>query len=385
MKRSVLVWGGVVAVGVAWMMLAKQPPVTVEVMTVETGKVEHIVANTRAGTIKACQRSRLSLQIGGQIDQILVKENDRVKKNQPLMVLWNRDRQARLEQAEALLNSARLERESICVSAQLDQRESNRLKGLVSRGLVSTDLADKAATKAQASDFQCQAAKAREEEAKAALSLAKASLDQTRLYAPFDGMVAEVTGEVGEYSTPSPPGVATPPAIDLLTDDCHYVIAPIDEVDAADIRQGMPVRITLDAFRDQQFSGRVRRVAPYILDFEKQARTVDVEVDFEPEAIEKLNLLAGYSADVEIIIEVREDALKIPTELLIEENKVMMLDSKGVLTLHSVITGIGNWRETEIISGLSSGDQIVSSLGLPGVEVGKSAQVNDQASDANND
>ncbi|WIO75088.1 efflux RND transporter periplasmic adaptor subunit [Porticoccaceae bacterium LTM1] len=385
MKRSVLVWGGVVAVGVAWMMLAKQPPVAVEVMTVGTGKVEHIVANTRAGTVTACQRSRLSLPIGGQIDRILVKENDRVKEDQLLMVLWNRDRQARLEQAEAFLNSARLEREGICVSAQLDRRESNRLKGLVSRGLVSTDLADKAATKAQASDFQCQAAKAREEEAGAAFSLAKASLDQTRLYAPFDGMVAEVTGEVGEYSTPSPPGVATPPAIDLLTNDCHYVIAPIDEVDAADIRQGMPVRITMDAFRDQQFAGRVRRVAPYILDFEKQARTVDVEVDFEAEALEQLNLLAGYSADVEIIIEIREDALKIPTELLIEENKVMMLDSEGVLKLHLVTTGIGNWRETEIITGLSAGDQIVSSLGLPGVEVGKNAQVSDKASDAGND
>ena len=60
------------------------------------------------------------------------------------------------------------------------------------------------------------------------------------LTAPFDGVVAEVNAELGEYVTPSPPGIPTPPAVDLIDDRCLYVTAPIDEVDAPEIRTGMP-------------------------------------------------------------------------------------------------------------------------------------------------
>jgi HlyD family secretion protein len=90
-----------------------------------------------------------------------------------------------------------------------------------------------------------------------------------------------VNGEVGEYLTPSPPGIMTLPAIDLIDDTCLYVSAPIDEVDAAQLKIGMGGRITLDAYRGKHFTGKLRRIAPYVLALEKQARTVEVEVDFE--------------------------------------------------------------------------------------------------------
>ncbi|PIQ40119.1 MAG: efflux transporter periplasmic adaptor subunit, partial [Thalassolituus sp. CG17_big_fil_post_rev_8_21_14_2_50_53_8] len=83
--------------------------------------------------------------------------------------------------------------------------------------------------------------------AKASVAVQQARLAQTQLRAPFAGIVAEVNGEVGEYATPSPPGVATPPAIDLIDERCLYVRAPIDEVDASVIRVGMDARVTLDA------------------------------------------------------------------------------------------------------------------------------------------
>ncbi|MBW2119469.1 MAG: efflux RND transporter periplasmic adaptor subunit [Deltaproteobacteria bacterium] len=101
-----------------------------------------------------------------------------------------------------------------------------------------------------------------------------------RLLAPFDGLIAEITGELFEYVTPSPVGVPTPPAVDIVDNACFYVTAPIDKVDAGDIRVGMTARITMDAFADRSFKGKVRRIADYVLDLEKQARTVDVEVVF---------------------------------------------------------------------------------------------------------
>ena len=73
-------------------------------------------------------------------------------------------------------------------------------------------------------------------------------------YAPFAGTVAKIVGEVGEYSTPSPPGVPTPPAIDLIDDTCLYVRAPMDEVDAPQDHAGQPVRISFDALPKQSFA-----------------------------------------------------------------------------------------------------------------------------------
>lgn len=380
MKKWVVIaviGGGLIGLFYLW---SRPDPVLVSIISVERGTVEQTVANTRAGTVKACQRSRLSLPIGGQIAQLYVKEGDHVAAGQLLMSLWNEDRAAQLSVAKAAEQSATQERQSICISAQSDARESHRIANLVKKNLVSKESSDLANSRAQASSASCEAAKARVTQANASVVAATAVLEQTHLRAPFAGSVAEVTGEVGEFSTPSPPGVATPPAIDLLTDDCHYISAPIDEVDASDITLALPVRVTLDAFRGRIFPARIRRISPYILDFEKQARTVEVEAELEtlPEGIK---LLAGYSADMEIILNSRNKVLRIPSELVVDDRYVMVLDEKGKLHRKPIEKGLSNWRYTEVVSGLSEGDRIVGNIGSAGVVEGASAKVGAVADD----
>ena len=184
--------------------------------------------------------------------------------------------------------------------------------------------------------------------------------------------MAKIVGELGEYSTPSPPGVATPPAIDLIDESCLYIEAPMDEVDAPRIQVGQPVRVSLDALPKQPLAGKVRRVAPYVLAVEKQARTVDVEVDFErPPGV---NLLVGYSADVEVVLAGRPNVLRVPTAALIEGSKVMVLNvDSGKLEERKVKAGMANWEFTEIVEGLSEGERIVISLEREGVKVGARA------------
>jgi len=353
--------------------LSRPEIVQVTLVAAETGLVEKTVANTRAGTVEACARSRLSLAIGGQIDKLSVKEGDRVQRGQLLISLWNLDRAARLQEVISSQASIAKERESLCIAADSDSREARRLTHLAEQRLVSAESADLARSKADASRSACDAARARDLQAAAAVDVARAALEQTELRAPFAGVVAEVSGEVGEYSTPSPPGVATPPAIDLLTDDCHYVTAPIDEVDASEIQSGMPVRITMDAFRDQDFAATVRRIAPYVLDYEKQARTVDVEADFDS-LPDQLKLLAGYSADMEIILETRPETLRVPSELVIEDSYVLVLED-GYLRKRSISRGLSNWRYTEVLDGLNNGDLIVGNIGDSGVLPGARAAV----------
>ncbi|HAC81450.1 MAG: efflux RND transporter periplasmic adaptor subunit [Candidatus Binatia bacterium] len=346
-------------------------PIPVELQTVESGVVESTVANTRAGTVEACRRARMAPIIGGQVARLPVDEGARVAEGDVILELWNQDlrAQVRLSEGQARASNARVE--EACVMARVAAKEADRLASLEGQGIVSEEQTERGVGQAEAQQAGCRAAETQAEVAQAQVEAAKAALERTIMRAPFAGVVAEINGELGEVVTPSPVGVATLPTVDLIDAGCLYVHAPIDEVDAGQVREGMPVRLTLDAFPDAPLEGRVRRVAPYVLDLEKQARTVAVEVDFvDPEAIDAL--LPGYSADVEIVIAREANRLRIPTEAILEGKRVLKYTPEGLVEELEIQTGISNWRFSEVREGLSSGDQVILSIDREGVEGGAS-------------
>jgi HlyD family secretion protein len=365
-----LVVVALVAGGYFWNTRSK--PIVVVLKTVERGKVESTVVNTRAGTVEACLRTRLSTIMGGRIEYLGVKEGDKVKKGQLLLKLWNDDQKAQQALAEAQRTMAAQRVKEVCTTAASSRREAERQTSLKNKGFVSDAREDTARSEADARAAACETARADVAQAAARVGVTKVEQGRMVLYAPFDGTVAKIVGELGECSSPSPPGVPTPPAIDLIDESCLYVKAPMDEVDAPRIAAGLPVRVSLDALPKQPLNGKVRRVAPYVSAVEKQARTVDVEVDFERPA--GINLLVGYSADVEIVLSSRPDVLRVPTATLIEGGKVMVLNAaSGRLEERKVKTGTANWEFTEIVEGLAEGERIVMSLEREGVKVGARA------------
>jgi len=358
-----------VAVGVIWYM-GRQPPPEVLLHTVARGTVEKTVSNTRAGTVEACRRSKLSMPTGGRVDALLVDEGDRVESGQVLLSLWNKDRKAMQAQASAQLLVARGTAKKICVEAQNAEREAIRLETLLERKLASKEATELGRTRAQSGNFACQAAQDEEQVAQANLDINNVMLEETFLRAPFAGVVAEINGEIGEYVTPSPPGVATPPAVDLIDYSCMYVTAPIDEVDAGELHKGLPARVTLDAFRGESFPGTLNRIAPYVLDLEKQARTVEVDVVFDDPGVRE-RLLVGYSADIDILLETHADVLRVPTEAVMENDQVYRFNREsGTLELVTIEVGLRNWNFTEITGKLQAGDELVLSLDVPGLADG---------------
>ena len=359
------------AVG-AWLWSTRSKPVSVVLKSVDRGNVESTVVNTRAGTVEACLRTRLSTIMGGRIEYLGVKEGDKVKKGQLLMKLWNDDQKAQQTLAEAQRAVSAQRVKEVCTTAASSRREAERQTSLKNKGFVSDAREDAAKSEADARSAACETARADVTQASARVGVTKVEQGRMTLYAPFDGTVANIVGELGEYSTPSPPGVPTPPAIDLIDDSCLYINAPMDEIDAPKIKAGLPVRVTLDALPKQPLQGKVRRVAPYVLAVEKQARTVDVEVDFDMPA--SGGLLVGYSADVEIVLATRTNVLRVPTAALIEGNRVMVLNTEsGKLEERKVKIGTANWEFTEIVEGLAEGERIVTSLEREGVKVGARA------------
>jgi HlyD family secretion protein len=353
----------------AWYFTRPQPP-SVQLTKVERGTVEATVSNTRAGTVKACHRAKLAPPAGGQIAHLLVKKGQRVKANQILLELWNDDLQAQAQLATEQLNTSQTQAKQVCMQADLAEKEAERAHQLKEKGFISAEGVDQKTSAAKVSRAGCDAAKSQIEQSRSRIDAAHASLRRMVLRAPFDGIVADISGELGEYATPSPPGIPTPPAIDLIDDSCLFVSTPIDEVDAANIKAGQVSRITLDAIKGKSFAGKVKRVAPYVLELEKQARTVEVEVSFvEPPTAE--NLLVGYSADVEIVHTTHANVLRIPTQTLLEGKRVLAYRPEdSVLEERTVTTGLANWEHTEVTSGLNEGDQIVLSLDQAGVKAG---------------
>lgn len=369
--RAAAIAVGVIGIGVAAIAWFGRPkPVEVETVEVTRGKVDQTVTNTRAGTVKACQRARLAPPMGGQIARLPVKKGDHVERGQVLLELWNDDIRAELQLARKDAAATRALRDQACVSAKVARRESDRLASLVERKLVSVELADRAAGEAEAGEAACRAAGEQVLVSQARIDAAAARLERTLLRAPFAGIVAEINGEVGEFVTPSPVGIATPPAVDVVDSSCIYITAPIDEVDAPRVRPGMPARVTLDAFKDRSFRAHVRRVAPYVLELEKQARTVEVEAEIDDR--DDALLLPGYSADLEVILAERPDVLRVPTRALIEGDRVFVLEG-GRVHERKVTTGIGNWEYTEVTQGLAAGDRVVVSIDREGLKDGAEA------------
>lgn len=348
-------------------------PVSVIVKPVSQGSVAQTVANTRSGTVNACRRARLSPSVGGQIDKLPVKEGDTVKAGELLLEIWNEDLKAQLLLAKGELASTESRAKAANLTAAVAEREAARLTKLLDQGVASEDQTDRAVSQAKALRADCEAAEAAVKVARAKVDVVRANIDRTRLTAPFDGIVAEINGEVKEFVTPSPIGVATLPTIDVIELNCFYVTAPIDEVDAGSIEVGMPAKITMDSFRGEEFEGRVRRISDYVLELERQARTVDVEVDFE-NLEDTARLLAGYSADVEIILETREKVLRVPTEAVLEGNRVVVFHPEtGQLETREIEAGISNWMFTEVVSGLGAGERVVINVEKPGVQDGVAA------------
>jgi len=370
---------GLVLLAVAAWYFTRPAPLRVQLVKVERGMVEATVSNTRAGTVKPCRRAKLAASSGGQIEHLLVKKGQRVKEGEVLLELWDKDLQAQQRLAQEQLATAQTQVQQACVQADLAEKEAERAQQLKEKGFISAEGLDQKVSAAKISRAGCEVARSQIDQSKSRIAVARAGLQRMVLRAPFDGIVADISGELGEYATPSPPGIPTLPAIDLIDDRCMFVSAPIDEVDAANIKAGQVARITLDAVKGKTFAGKVKRVAPYVLEIEKQARTVEVEVAFDEPPSEE-NLLVGYSADVEIVHTSHANVLRIPTQALLpaqtaqEAKRVLLYGADGVLEERAVTTGLANWDHTEIISGLNEGDQIVMSLDQAGVKAGVRVQ-----------
>jgi HlyD family secretion protein len=347
-------------------------PVPVTVVAAARGPVEETVAGSRAGTVKSRRRATLSPEVGGRVEHLSVRKGERVKKGDVLVTIVSEDVRAQLTLAEKSLVVAEASEREACRAADQARRDLARNESLAKEEVLSVGLLEKAQTEAGMAAASCEAARARVGQARASLDVARVVVGKTVLRAPFDGVVAELSAEEGEWVTPSPPGLPIPPVVELFDPDDTYVSAPLDEVDVGRVKTGATVRVTFDAYPGRTFEGKVTRVADYILDLKEQNRTFEVEVKLADDDFAR-TLLPGTSADVVVVLARKEDALRVPTYAVLPGGSVLLL-AKGRLVPAKVGVGLKGAEWSEVLSGLAAGDSVVTSLDRSEVKEGARAR-----------
>ena len=272
------------------------------------GDLESTVSAT--GALSAVTTVQVGTQVSGQVSQIYVDFNNRVKKGQLL---------ARID--PTLQQQAVLEAQAGLVRAQADLE---RTKAEYDRNKTLFDAKVLTATEFSNAQYNYTVAQSSVKSAQVALDRARKNLDYTEIYAPIDGVVVERNVDVGQTVAAS----LSAPQLFLIANDLAQmqILASVDESDIGLIRDGQDVRFTVQAYPNQTFTGSVRQVRLQSATTENVVNyTVVVSV-----ANPKGALLPGMTATVDFLTGSADNALIAPNAALRFRATPEMLAAAGV-------------------------------------------------------
>lgn len=276
--------------------------------SVDRGDVRVVISAT--GTLRATTTVDVGSQVSGQMLEVLVDFNDRVEKGQPIARLDPAPFESRVKQTEADLASARAsvnEAEATLKNAEADYL---RKSDLAQRQLIARNELDLALANRDQARARVVSARASVLQRQAAVDNARLDVAYTVIRSPVDGVILLRAVEPGQTVAAS---FQTPVLFQIAEDLGQMQIdLSIDEADVGQIREGLPVSFTVDAFRDRQFEGRVKQVR---LSATSTANVISYPVVVQVDNPD-LSLLPGMTASAEIVVDRREDVLRVPNAAL---------------------------------------------------------------------
>ena len=331
----------------------------VELAPAAFGTVEDLVTNSEAGSIRSRAVARLGAERPGRVVGIPGREGSLARAGDVVLALDVSTAEARLAVARRDREAANATHQVTHANAELERSRHERIDALSRRGLASDEAVEEARARRLAADAELDAAEARLKSATSAERLARDELGHHVVRAPFDGVVTRRFVEVGE-------SVASGQTVLEIADPARlYVTAPIDERDTGGLRQGQEVRVTVDAFPGRRWPGRLTRLASVVDETRDQNRTLEVEAEFLPApGIESLR--PGMTADLEIVLERREGVLRVPSAAVVDGERVWTVEG-GRAATRRIVTGLRNWEWTQVVSGLTAGAPVITSLDRAGL------------------
>src|SRR5216117_274789 len=359
-----------------------------EVRFEKASRRDLVAAVTASGRIQPKKKVDISADITGRITRIAVREGDLVTKGQFLLQIDPTVYQANLQQAEATLASSQAA--AVQAKANRDQAERalKRTRDLRDQNpnLISPEQLEQAQTAFDVAEANLTAAEHQVEQARAAVQAARDNLRKTTLVAPMAGRVTRLAVEEGEVAVPST--FSRDIGLLMTISDLSVIQAKVkvDETDVVRLHLSDSVEVSIAAFPDTCFAGRVTKVsnssvrdATAATGQNERAVDYDVEVTLDkPPA----DIRPDLSATARIVTDTRRQALSIPIiALTVREHKPVSTETrpvdttaarkkketegvfvveKGVATFRPVKVGIAGDEYFEVLDGLKEDESIVA-------------------------
>jgi HlyD family secretion protein len=386
----VLVVGGVVA-----FRINKKKHAGTEVRLEQVSRRDLVSSVTASGKIEAKTSVDISADITGRIIDLAVREGDLVKQGQFLLQIDPAQYQAAVARAQGVVASTQATLLQTGATRDQVQRALNRARQLTQLGdnLIAPETAEQAQTAFDVAEANYQSTKAQLEQARASLQEAKDNLGKTRLTAPISGRVVRLAVEEGEVAVPGTFSRET--GLLMTIADLSVILAKVqvDETDVVRLSQSDSVEVTIDAYRDTTFWGRVTKVShsAKLTPTETASGSSDRAVDFDVEITLRnppADIRPDLSCTARIITDTRDKALSIPIiALTVREHEKVPNESEGeaappvdtlrarfkkkeaegvfvvrngIATFRPVKTGVAGEEYFEVIDGLREGETIVA-------------------------
>jgi len=279
-RRWLWVTGAVVALAaalVAFLELGRAQ--TVETAAVTTAYPSQAVTLLNAtGYVVAQRKAAVASKATGRLEWLGVMEGSRVKKDEVIARLENRDVAASRDQAAANVKVAAANVEQARAEFRDAEVNLKRSRDLAAKNFISGSALDSAVARFDKARAGLQSSEAALAVAQANLKSAEVTLDWTLIRAPFDGVVLTKSANVGDNITPFSQAADTKGAVVTIADmDTLEVEADVAEASLGKIRPGQPCEIQLDAIPDHRFPGAVNRIVPTV---DRAKATVLVKIKF---------------------------------------------------------------------------------------------------------
>lgn len=298
---------------------------TVVTETVNSTAISKTLAIT--GTVTPTRTARIASPAEGPVEtcksrNCLVREGDQVKQDQILL------RIGRNKTAEAQVTAARQ-------ALQEQELELQRLEKLVQAGAIP--------------GAELDAARSKHENARAQFTKSVESNEDFLVAAPWSGVVAKVNVAEGDYVAPRAA------LIEIFDPQTLVVQFAVPEARSTEVREGMAVRVQLDAHPGKSFRGTISRVYPQ-LDAKLRTRTVEATLS------DKVELIPGMFARIEVLLAEIADTVTVPVEAVSvtpKGEKVVFVLQDGKAHSQKVQTGVEDGGRVQLVAGIQPGAQVV--------------------------
>jgi HlyD family secretion protein len=375
--------------GVYWWTRPAQAPVSYTTVPAERGDLTVEVSAT--GTLQPLIQVDISSELSGVVRSVAVDENDTVKKGDVLAELDTVRIIANIERAKASVKVAEAQIGQAQTTLTEAEQTLSRSQQLSNRGMVSRQVLDTALAARDRASAAVAVAEANLAIAEADLKLQEADLQKSKIYAPIDGIVLTRSVDPGQTVASS----LQAPVLFVIAADLKKMElkAAIDEADIGAVKTGLTARFTVDAFPDRAFNADIRDISFASVTTEGVV-TYDARLDVEND---ELLLRPGMTATVAVVTREASDVLTVPSAAFRfsppqasndagwslqrlfmpprmgrprAERQQGNRDSDGTRSIYvlkdgeperiQMRTGSTDGEKTEILSGLSDGDPVIT-------------------------